>query len=144
MASPAVLKRLARHGLADLTPPSEDNSYDPNTVTDRTRTQIAWALLAITALIILATIGMSIWALSSSQSMEQSLKTILAVTNVLFGPIIAVLGSVIGFYFGLRAASGAGGPKWADSCSISCSHGRTVTLNQRLGACILWNGIFMR
>lgn len=48
-------------------------------------------------------------ALSPKASIETNLKTVLAVTNVVFGPIIALLGSVIGFYFGSRAASAAGG-----------------------------------
>lgn len=64
--------------------------------------------MALTASIVAGTFAMGFWALSPTAPIEDNLKTVLANTNVVFGPIIALLGSVIGFYFGSRAASASG------------------------------------
>jgi amino acid permease len=72
---------------------------------DITRVLITGALLAITALIVLGAFVMSAWALGTKGSLEDNLRTILAILNVVYSPIVALLGSVIGFYFGANRAA---------------------------------------
>lgn len=78
--------------------------YDPRPAQDRARSIITGALLGITATVVVGAFVMSSWALGRDASLEDNRKTILAVLNVVFGPLIALLGSVIGFYFGSGSA----------------------------------------
>ncbi|HYD37942.1 MAG TPA: hypothetical protein VEA60_10035 [Allosphingosinicella sp.] len=72
---------------------------------DSARKNIAYALLGITGFIILGGFFLAAWALSPSQPISENLKTVLALLNVVFGPIVALLGSATGFYFGANAAA---------------------------------------
>ena len=69
------------------------------------RKNIAYALLGITGLIILGGFILASYALGRNEPIAENLKTVLTLLNVVFGPIIALLGSATGFYFGANAAA---------------------------------------
>ena len=78
--------------------------YDPRRAEDAARRYIAYALIGITAGIIVGAFILAAWALSPNASIADNLDTILALLNVVFGPVIALLGSATGFYFGANTA----------------------------------------
>lgn len=94
---------------APSTTPTEiaQTEYNPEEAQDSARKNIAYALLGITGLIILGGFVLAAWALSPNQPISENLKTVLALLNVVFGPIVALLGSATGFYFGANAAARA-------------------------------------
>jgi hypothetical protein len=89
--------------------PAVQSTYDSNPVNDQARKNIAYALLAIMTIIIFGAFIMASWALGSGGGLEENLKTILSLLNVVFGPVVALLGSATGFYFGVNAANRANG-----------------------------------
>ena len=92
-------------GTPSTTPtPVAPSTYNPVEAQDSARKNIAYALLGITGFIILGGFFLAAWALSPNQPISENLKTVLALLNVVFGPIVALLGSATGFYFGANAA----------------------------------------
>lgn len=93
-------------GSPSTTPtPIEPSDYNPVQAQDAARKNIAYALLGITALIILGAFILATYALGRNQPIGENLKTVLALLNVVFGPIVALLGSATGFYFGANAVA---------------------------------------
>lgn len=71
------------------------------TITDWARIALAGSLIAILAVLTLGTA----WFVAVYPSKEPAIESFL---KLVFTPIIGLVGSVIGFYFGSRAAAGAG------------------------------------
>lgn len=71
------------------------------TFTDWARISLAGSLIAILAVLTLGTA----WFVAVYPSKEPAIESFL---KLVFTPIIGLVGSVIGFYFGSRAAAGAG------------------------------------
>jgi hypothetical protein len=93
-------------GAPSTTPaPIVPSDYNPVQAQDTARKNIAYALLGITALIIFGAFILASYALGANQPISENLKTVLALLNVVFGPIVALLGSATGFYFGANAVA---------------------------------------
>jgi hypothetical protein len=112
---------------ATSSPTVETRPYDSAPVTDEARKRIGYALLALLFLIVLGAFFELMRI--NTQLADQSTGGILAadakadgerlvsIINIVFGPVVTLLGSVTGFYFGTQSArsgsigSGGGGSK---------------------------------
>jgi hypothetical protein len=86
------------------TPTSPIETFNRDKAEGLARNAIAYTLLALTFLIIIGAFIMGAYAISSTGPIKDNLNSILAILNVIYGPIIALLGSATGFYFGANAA----------------------------------------
>ena len=102
-ASPSVPISLG--GPSTTPTPVVPSEYNPVQAQDSARKNIAYALLGITAFIILGGFVLASYALDPKAPVSENLKTVLALLNVVFGPIVALLGSATGFYFGANAVA---------------------------------------
>lgn len=87
--------------------------YDPTPAQEQTRGWIAVALLValfVVILFLMTTAGIIAVNCSSSQdkcvSSKETLNIITTVMNIMFTPLIGLVGTVIGFYFGSKASNG--------------------------------------
>lgn len=98
--------------LPELEEPREPETI-PWTPTDKARKNIAYSLLWILGLLLLAAF-VTIWVLPRSQGADASMKNsvreeVSFILQQSLGPLITLLGTVCGFYFG--GSSGSGGSK---------------------------------
>ncbi len=80
-------------------------SYNSVQAQDSARKNIAYALLGMTAGIVVAGFFLAFFAIDRRGPIEDNLNTVLSLLNVVFGPVVALLGSATGFYFGANAAA---------------------------------------
>ena len=73
-------------------------SFGSATLADRTRVAMAGGLLGILAILTLGTT----WFVAVYPSREKAIESFL---QLVFTPIVGLVGSVVGFYFGARSAS---------------------------------------
>jgi hypothetical protein len=107
-ASPAPLLDL---DIGDLTPPASALEpsirairYDPVQATDNARKNIAYSLLAILAGIVIISFLAFCLTLDNSQAgAKDNYDHFLAVLNIVYGPIVTLVGSATGFYFGSQS-----------------------------------------
>lgn len=87
--------------------------YNPEPQQERTRGYITYALLGTLLLVILflvavgALLARDCYVQSSCASAQASLGIITGIMNIVFTPIIGLVGSVIGFYFGAKTTEAA-------------------------------------
>jgi hypothetical protein len=79
--------------VAAGSPPPKSEPYDPLPERENVRGQIAQALIVLLAMLILFAF-LTLWCFPSSSANLKDLLTLL------FGPVAALVGSAIGFYFG--------------------------------------------
>lgn len=93
-------------GAPSTTPtPIVSEAYNSVQAQDSARKNIAYALLGMTGGIIVAGFVLASYAINSDGPIDENLNTVLSLLNVVFGPIVALLGSATGFYFGANAAA---------------------------------------
>ncbi len=80
-----------------------DQPYNPEKARDELRGKIAGWLIALLGFIVLASF-MTLWLTNSK--LTDGVKDIL---TIVFGPVTALVGSAIGYYFGGATKGGAGG-----------------------------------
>lgn len=78
--------------------------YDPDKVRDHARRAIAYWLLAILSGIVVMSFVVFAWALNPYDS-QGNYERLVGLLQILFGPIITLVGSATGFYFGAQAAN---------------------------------------
>jgi hypothetical protein len=78
--------------------------YNSEKARDKARENIAYALIGILAGTILATLALSGWLLAPGDA-DGNADRLVRVLNIIFGPIITLVGSATGFYFGAQTAS---------------------------------------
>ncbi len=81
--------------------------YDQERARDKARENIAYALIAILAGSILATLVLCAWLVGPYDA-DGNADRLVRVLNIVFGPIITLVGSATGFYFGAQTASRGG------------------------------------
>lgn len=77
--------------------------YDPEPERDKARKNIAYALLAITATVVIGGFVLTTFSINPSGNLFVNIRAMQAYMNIVFGPLIALLGSATGFYFGVNA-----------------------------------------
>ena len=78
--------------------------YDQERARDKAREAIAYALVAILAGTIIATLVLCAWLVGPYDA-DGNADRLVRVLNIVFGPIITLVGSATGFYFGAQTAS---------------------------------------
>jgi hypothetical protein len=78
--------------------------YNPDRARDKTRQNIAYALIAILAGTIVMTMVLTWWLISPADPAGNA-ERLVRVVNIIFGPIVTLVGSATGFYFGAQTAS---------------------------------------
>ena len=79
--------------------------------TDKARKQIALMLLYILIGILIASFLALLWALEAGkqiQTIEANFQHVVAWLNIVFGPVAALVGSAVGFYFGQKNGNSGG------------------------------------
>ena len=76
-----------------------------------TRRYVAYLLLWLIVLIIIIALAEMIFGINwTDAAAEDKSKRLLALLNVVFGPVVTLFSSVVGFYFGAKTAQeGTGG-----------------------------------
>jgi hypothetical protein len=76
----------------------------PENPTDKARKNIAYWLLGILTGIVIASFLLLLWALRSGQgSIDDNFKNISGLLNIIYGPVVTLVGSAVGFYFGAKS-----------------------------------------
>jgi hypothetical protein len=79
--------------------------YNPDKARDSARRFIAFSLLGLLAgTVLLSFIALS-WSLGSKVDAETNFDHLIGLLTVIFGPIVTLVGSATGFYFGAQTAS---------------------------------------
>ena len=86
-----------------LTPSFGLEAYNPIQATDNARRNIAYTLIAILACLVLLGFIALFYILSSKHSTKDDYDPLIGVINILFGPIVTLVGSANGFYFGSQS-----------------------------------------
>lgn len=87
--------------LADSTIAREP--YDSEKARDRTREMIAiWLLGTLGAVILLAFVTMITVMVASGASAKEAYGYLVGFLNIIFGPVVTLVGSAMGFYFGAQ------------------------------------------
>jgi hypothetical protein len=82
------------------TPNVDSSAVQTTTSTDVARIALSFLLVGILAVVVI----LPVVAVSTNRSAEASLEALL---KVILSPIIGLVGSVVGFYFGAKAAGGS-------------------------------------
>jgi hypothetical protein len=82
------------------TPTVDSSAVQTTTSTDVARIALSFLLVGILAVVVI----LPVVAVSTNRSAEASLEALL---KVILSPIIGLVGSVVGFYFGAKAAGGS-------------------------------------
>lgn len=115
---PAEVVDLANLGAGAPAPdktsgsPSEIKPYDPAQDQETVRGVIAIGLLVALGIVILFLLVAGSWLAvlcyrgTSCMSATESLGILTNIANIVFTPLVGLVGSVTGFYFGSKAAAG--------------------------------------
>jgi len=77
----------------------------PEDPTDKARKHIAYWLLGILTGIVVVSFALLLWALGSGHdNTENNFKHINGLLNIIYGPVVTLVGSAVGFYFGAQSA----------------------------------------
>lgn len=86
--------------------------YNPDKANDDARRLIAISLIVLLAAVILLTFWALLWALAAGKAdTKTNYEHIAGILNILFGPIVTLVGSATGFYFGAQNRQSTPPPK---------------------------------
>lgn len=87
----------------------EKTDYDIDRARESARRFIAYALLAILAAVIVLIVFFPLaFLLTVNEANKNQLEPVIQLINIVFGPIVTLVGSATGFYFGAQSAKSTG------------------------------------
>ena len=114
--APIDLDAGAPLSVPNKLPPSfAVEKYDPVRSIDHARKYIAYALIAILAVVIVFVLSAVVWMLGHESPDRAKYDYLVGVVNIVFGPIVTLVGSATGFYFGSQNRSPQQGGTAANS-----------------------------
>ena len=114
-ATPIVLKATGEDAPADGPPAfggatSVQENYDPGRDQEKARVRIAYVLLAMLGLAVVCVLttgsylALTCYAGKTCGEAKEALALLSATVALIFTPIVGLVGSAIGFYFGSKSA----------------------------------------
>lgn len=90
-------------GLSAALPSVETEPYNPERWHSLARRNIAYWLLAILSLLVVLTFIPLYWILFTGGD-DRDFAPLMSILNIVFGPVVTLVGSATGFYFGAQSA----------------------------------------
>lgn len=106
----SAAETLGTQTSSALPPPTLGaGQYNRDEQLDNARKRIAYSLLAILAgVIVLIVFVPLVWFLVNRNTDTELAELVIQLVNIVFGPVVTLVGSATGFYFGAQAAKSAG------------------------------------